>query len=383
MHRDLAGLFERQGKNCASAPFYARMFARLAALARAPGAAETFAALAAAWRERTFATWFGAPLLLSASLHRAVLEGDPAAAPLAPCFPGPDGRAARPEPSDAELDAALEAVLRAPSERIRTFWREGAVQTNEASRAVAWLLPAQVIARASGLAIALVELGCSAGLNLAGDDLGLSWHEEGPAPPAEDRAPPRIALRLGIDAAPLDVGREEDRLLLRASLWPGQVERRALLDRAIEALLARGDEVEILAGRLPGAVDLIAPRVARVRPAALLVFNTVTTAYLDDAEYEELKRRMAALLAHRPTGGPAVWVELETPRGAKGKAAPPAELAVWLAGERGELARVPLAEMEPHPRTVRFAPGGFAALADHVRAAAGPGAAGSGAPSRP
>jgi hypothetical protein len=369
---ELPGFFRLQAKSCASAPLYVSLFEALAQLAESDGPA--FERLLAAWRGRSFGTFYGATLLLAASLHRAYLEGDSAIEPLSAHFEGASTLDAAPPPS--ELVGPTGRVLRAPSARMVDFWRTGTVQTNEVSRSIAWRLVADLVAaRGAGspTSMVLVELGCSAGLNLVQDDLGLRWEGWRPRASAAGRSPSiaasRIVAALGIDRSPLDVSVEEDRLLLRASLWPGQVERRARLDAAIEALERekRAGFISIERGDLPGAVDRVASFTDRHPGAFVLVFNTIVTGYLDDTAYRELQTRIASLLSRRR----GVWVELETPRGQPDRA-DRAELAVWSprdgSGSPPGIERVLLAETEPHPRVLRVVEGAVEELEARLRA---------------
>ncbi|MEZ0227236.1 MAG: DUF2332 family protein, partial [Planctomycetota bacterium] len=135
-----------------------------------------------------------------------------------------------------------------------------------------------------------------------------------------------------------------------------QVERRARLDAAIEALERdkRAGVVSLERGELPAAVPArVAPFVERHPGAFVLVFNSVVTGYLDDPAYLELQARVGELLTERR----GAWVELETPRN-RPDLADRAELAVWLPREEGHgLERILVAETEPHPRVLRFVPG--------------------------
>src|SRR4029453_9011791 len=84
--------------------------------------------------------------------------------------------AAEPPSRQGITRAALMAAL-AP-ERYAAYARFAArsVQTNETSRAVAWLWPAHLLgADGGGRPLALVDLGASAGLNLVGDQLPAIW----------------------------------------------------------------------------------------------------------------------------------------------------------------------------------------------------------------
>src|SRR5262249_28457342 len=109
------------------------------------------------------------------------------------------------------------------------------VQTNETSRAVAWLWPAALAGCADDQRpLALFDLGCSGGLNLVGGRLPAPWARPGGAPiPAAPT--PSIGGRHGFDLAPLDVERDDDLGWLRACVWPGETARLERLDAAVTA----------------------------------------------------------------------------------------------------------------------------------------------------
>ena len=112
------------------------------------------------------------------------------------------------------------------------------MQTNETSRAVAWLWPAALAGCADGRRpLTLFDVGCSAGLNLAGDRLRAAWTDGAGAPlPVATTA--TIVGRHGFDLAPLDIGRDDDLTWLRACVWPGETARLERLDAAVDAFRA-------------------------------------------------------------------------------------------------------------------------------------------------
>src|SRR3954463_13707746 len=133
---------------------------------------------------------------------------------------------------------------------------------------------AEAARRVGATAVGLIDVGCSAGLNLNVDRVGITYHE-GPSlgdpsspvqlsasivgdRPVPTRAMPEVVARLGIDLDPVDVTDADDARWLRACLWPDQPERIAQLDAemALAAtappLLLRGDAVELLPDALAG-----------------------------------------------------------------------------------------------------------------------------------
>lgn len=179
-----------------------------------------------AWRGRTFSSWYDRPLLLLAAV--------------------------RFEAAALDLAAALESP---------TFWRNlrtRSVQTNEVSRAVAWLWPCELLDLRE---VVLVDLGCSAGLNLVADSLDLSWIEDGPAGPTPLVVRrPTVIRRVGYDLKPGDVHDDDAMAWLRACVWPGQTERMVRLEAAISAAKGLADRGELTLHKaslvdVPGRLD--------------------------------------------------------------------------------------------------------------------------------
>jgi hypothetical protein len=157
----------------------------------------------AAWRQRRFVASYERPLLLLAALRNdALAEGPPH-----PLWRG----LAAPVPSpEAVTEDALRAAFDGSHMRVFDALAHRTVQTNETSRAVAWLWPAALAgASGGGRAIALADVGASAGLNLVADDLPAIWTDEDGSPLDVARRV-RAVARLGLDEAPLDGLREED-----------------------------------------------------------------------------------------------------------------------------------------------------------------------------
>jgi hypothetical protein len=232
------------------------------------------------------------------------------------------------------------------------------VQTNEVSRAVAWMWPAALLVPA-GTPIGLLDLGASAGLNLVADSLGVGWTAGG-APLAAGAAGP-IVDRRGFDRAPLDVTRDEDATWLRAYIWPGERERMERLDRAIARFRAA------VAGPAPPVLETIEASdiPARLReltasgPEFWLGYQTVMREYLAGSR-EVYLSGMRDWLAALPRGR-ALWVELEAPdQGATRQR--PAALIGHARGASGAVIDAVLARCEYHPIDLAPEPDGIAAL---------------------
>ncbi|CAM3702839.1 DUF2332 domain-containing protein [Roseateles saccharophilus] len=252
---ELAELLRRFGREeCAQEPLYAALCELAAEDAR------LCALLAEAPPEQRKVN------LLLAALHERVLAG--AATELAAYYPSAGGGRA----VDSGLAAALAACVEREWPALVQHLRHGATQTNEVARGAAiWPALGAAAAATGARHLALLDFGCSAGLNLGvdryalryrGDDGG--WHARGaardgraaeieslwlggaPLPPLD--AGWRLALRHGLDPAPVDVNDPARLRWLQACLWPHDARRRERLARAaaqLQALphrLARADD---------------------------------------------------------------------------------------------------------------------------------------------
>jgi hypothetical protein len=170
------------------------------------------------------------------------------------------------------------------------------VQTNETSRAVAWLWPATIL----GAPVTLAEIGTAAGLNLVADHLERPWTRSTGERLLPDPPPPVVA-RWGIDAHPLDARREDDALWLRACVWAGERDRIDRLERAIAAFRAHPAILET-----GDAAD--APRRLRTLSGAVIAFQTLVRDYLDPTTRTAYEDGMRQWLHDVPR---TVWIELE------------------------------------------------------------------------
>ncbi len=184
-----------------------------------------------------------------------------------------------------------------------TLWESLAtrfVQTNETTRAVAWLWPAAIL-RAP---VCLAEIGTAAGLNLVADRLDRRWTRSTGELLLPD-APPRVISRWGIDAHPLDARRADGALWLRACVWAGESARLDRLERAIAAF--RSEPAVLQQGDVTEAADTL--RALSVPHGAfVLAFQTLVRDYLAPATRQAYEDGMRRWLAATPR---AVWVELE------------------------------------------------------------------------
>jgi hypothetical protein len=347
----------------ARVPVYDRLLAAAGAMVDAPGGAVEEAArarLEAAWRERRFSAAYDRPLLLMAALRAEALR----VGPRHPLFAAV---AADPVDLDAASPAVLAEVLADASPRLYALLATRRVQTNETSRAVAWLWPAALAGCADGRRpLVLFDVGCSGGLNLAAAALPTPWTDldGAPIPVATTAA---IAGRHGFDLAPVDVAREDDLTWLRACVWPGETARLARLNDAVTAFRALASDPA--APRLEAAdladVPTHLERLGRDAPprSLLLAYQTVVRDYLPESLKTRYLETMTGWVAAEIAGGPRrLWVELEVAPGGWEDPAMPMALDVHLANGTGGTRRLTLARCSYHPDRLATDPAAVAEL---------------------
>ncbi|MEO1308385.1 MAG: DUF2332 family protein [Pseudomonadota bacterium] len=275
------------------------------------------------------------PLRIAGALHAIVLDGiDPE---LAAAYP-PNNV------SDDALWQAVNAALVRDETRLME-WLDSAPQTNEVRRAAALIPAFHMVAAATGLPLALHELGCSGGLNLRADQFHLAAGDvsygptdsavkitpdwTGPAPRPADL---QVIDRRGVDLNPLNPTDPFDQLRLRAYLWPDQADRLQRTSAAIglaeshPAQVERGDAIGWLEQALQQTVE----------GQALVIYHTIAWQYFPDA----LQARGEELLqeaGNRATlDRPLARISIEAD-GAKGAAM---TLQTWPDGILHQLGRV-------------------------------------------
>jgi hypothetical protein len=295
------------------APPYHRLLHELVALLESETAAgaELADRLREAWASRTFRVFYDRPLLFLAALRMdAIVAG--ARHPLWSALAAPE-----PDPDSVRREKLLEALAS------DSFWaslRAKFVQTNETSRAVAWLWPAQIIGCGEGLRpLVLVEVGTAAGLNLVADQLPSPWTTAAGVRVPTARAPDTVA-RLGIDANPLDARSDGDANWLRACVWVGEHERIARLEAAIAAFRASPARLET--GDVSHApAKLRALSAERQDRTVVLAFQTIVRDYLEPHTRVAYEQGMKRWLEDSAVAS-AVWVELEIDHDDPGKRVP-------------------------------------------------------------
>jgi hypothetical protein len=249
------------------------------------------------------------PAAVLAALHDLALAGR--APELAAAYAAADG--------DAAARAAIDTLLRL-TDAVVAIVANRTPRADETGRgAVLYPAIAEAARRVGATAVGLVDVGCSAGLDLAVDRVGVAYDNgqllgDPSSPvrlscsivgnrPVPTRALPEVVARVGVDRDPVDVTDAGDARWLRACLPPDQPERLARLDAemalvaAVSPLLLRGDAVEVL----PDAF-------ARVPADALPVVTTTWT--LARLPLED-RLRFLHRLDEAAAGRAVAWVSVE------------------------------------------------------------------------
>jgi hypothetical protein len=249
------------------------------------------------------------PTVILAALHDLALAGRAPA--LAAAYAAADGEAA--------AGAAIDTLLRMTGSVLAIAVRRPVRPYQTGRCAVLYPAIAEAARRAGANAVGLIDVGCSAGLNLNVDRVGITYSNGqslgDPSSPVKlsastvgdrpipARPMPEVLARVGVDRDPVDVTDMEAARWLRACLWPDQPEQAASLEAemALAAtappLLLQGDAVEVL----PDAF-------ARVPADALPV---VTTTWALSRFPLESRLRFLHRLDEAAAGRAVAWVSAE------------------------------------------------------------------------
>jgi hypothetical protein len=286
------------------------------------------ASMQRAWRTREFRAFYERPLLLFAALRSDALSDGPSHALHA---------ALRDDSPD--VDAVTEPAVRSALDASRTgLWTTlglRRVQTNDTSRGLVWLWPAEIAGASDGSRpLVLVDVGCSAGLNLIADALPPIWTTTS-GRPLDVAQRPSVVGRYGLDERPLDVARVDDARWLRACVWPGETDRLRRLDLAIKKFLAareRGEPVEVLKRDAIAAPAFVRSVSARAPENALtIVYQTMMSGYLDAKSRAAFEEGLHQLVMSSPPGS-VLWIDLEV----KGPATSPRPAELWVHARAGD-----------------------------------------------
>jgi hypothetical protein len=196
------------------------------------------------------------------------------------------------------------------------------VQTNEVARCAGLLpcLSAVAAAGEPGRPLALVEPGCSAGMNLLFDHYRYDYGNghrvgptdspvlltpqvtaDGPVPPLDV---PEVVWRRGLDRRPVDLTDDDSVRWLRSCVWPEQTERRHRFEAAVDVARRSGPPELVQGDALDALGELIAEAPA---DATLVILHTAFIAYLPQPL--AFGDKLAELAKDRPLW----WVSGEPP----------------------------------------------------------------------
>jgi hypothetical protein len=220
---------------------------------------------------------------------------------------------------DAAAAAAVDTVAGMTSAVVAVAVRRP-VRAHEAGRhTVLHPAVAEAAHRVGAVAVGLVDVGCSAGLSLVVDRVGIDYGRgvavgdasspvQVAASVVGDRAVPGrtlppVVARVGVDLDPVDVTDPEEARWLRACLQPDQPEQMALLDA--EMALAASDPPQLVRGDV---LEVLPDALARVPRDALPVVTTTWT-----LSHLPLERRLRFLhrLDEAAAGRTVAWVSVE------------------------------------------------------------------------
>ncbi len=278
---------------------------------------------------------------------------------------------------DAQLTDALAEFIAHEQAALLESIATRSTQTNDIGRCAVLRPALRHIAQASGRsALALLDFGCSAGLNLGVDRYAYAYdapvetevapnaiptiacRRVGPIALPPDESAPRIVDRLGIDPAPVDVSDARALRWLRACIWPGDRERDHRLLHA--ATLMRSERWPVR--REPDCLGAIEPWLDTL-PAGVLpvVFHSWVLHYVDAPG----RARHAALLEALMRERGVWWLAAEGPHVPIGNVVAPAPFepfidpamtTVWTLGsaQHGRTRFEVLARSHAHGRWVEW-----------------------------
>lgn len=298
------------------------------------------------------------PTLLMAAVHYLLLAGDddPLARHYPTLAPAPDPAGdATPVRPAGDPFPAFAAYCRRRRDALAELLGTRATQTNEVGRCTVLLPALATVAARRREPLSLVELGASAGLNLAFDRYGYTYRAAGEVGVAgvagevgeagttyragnpaaavalaatlrggrvPDLAVAAVAHRSGLDLDPVDPADEDRARWLLACQWPDHLARFHRLRAALALARATTDRPRVRRGDM---VDDL-PAMAAAAPAGshLCIFHTWVAAYLPPARQEAL----AAVVDDLARARPVSWVFAESPYEVPGLPVPPAPAEV-------------------------------------------------------
>jgi hypothetical protein len=255
------------------------------------------------------------PSLLFAAVN-LVLASHPGAA-LASYYPIHGGR----RPVDDDLVPAFATFCAEHADELDQLLRTRSTQTNEIRRCTALRLALDHVSRRWPGPLALVEIGASAGLNLAFDRYGYRVGEEATVTSpvliscelrdsaADARilgTAPEITSRLGIDLHPIRLTDPDQRAWLEALIWPEDVDGLATLRGAIDLAVVTGTANIVQGDATTDTARLLATLPGR---EPVVVFTASLLSYLD----ADARTAFVSQLHEAAQRRPVAWVFAESP----------------------------------------------------------------------
>ncbi|MDE2686097.1 MAG: DUF2332 domain-containing protein [Chloroflexota bacterium] len=216
------------------------------------------------------------------------------------------------------------------SDEIKRIIKERRVQTNVVERC-GLLFPAFGITaeRADHKPLHMIEIGCSAGLNLLWDKYCYSYgtgriygnstsrvqidvETHGMTPPTLTDATPHVLSRVGIDLEPIDVNDDESMLWLRALVWPEDYARLQRMNSAISIAqssppaILKGNALELLPAELADVPSYATPIVYHTH--TVNQFSTSERQLLDDLLSDVGRRRDLYWISSEYRASPRRWL---------------------------------------------------------------------------
>ncbi|HEV3187770.1 MAG TPA: DUF2332 domain-containing protein [Acidimicrobiales bacterium] len=247
------------------------------------------------------------PMLILAALQLAGLRGHPVLGPIYD-----RARLGHIEDMEAAALSVLGVVHDTPELVRSELWRS--TQTNEPGRsAILQVLVAELVGQTFE-EVNLIEVGTSAGINLCFDQFPVRTKDDGNALTLicddltsidRTRKMPSVKSRVGIDPHPLDLSNEEDRLWLKACLWPEERRRHERLDAIVAARPSWPSVTELTGTALERLDDAFDEGDAN---AMTIVVNTWVAFYFTPDEqlayFNEMSRRCRE--------GNVAWISMES-----------------------------------------------------------------------
>lgn len=248
------------------------------------------------------------PMLILATLHLAALRGH---AELGPLYES--ARHGQLDDPDGAARVVFEVMHHSPALVGDELWRS--TQTNEPGRSAVLQAVIADLVVGPASSINVIDVGASAGINLCFDQFPVRERDDGNpltlvcedlTPIDRSRTLPRVISRVGIDPNPLNLERMDDRLWLKACLWPEESRRHERFN-AIVAARPSWPTATVLTGRalerLDDALELSDPT------AMTVVMNTWVAFYFTPEEridyFDKLSRRCL--------DDNVAWISIESP----------------------------------------------------------------------